>query len=106
MLEEILGRPATVSMTVVQAREYSRRWLHPSLVRRLIRKLLASQYIYPIDENAINNYASRAVFSNQKAREVLCFKRAHSLVNVVATLKSRQSGLAAVEAEPIEASRT
>jgi nucleoside-diphosphate-sugar epimerase len=78
-LEAILGRTATESMDVAEAREYGRKWLRPSIVGRLSRKLKGTRFVHPLDENAINGFASRAVYSNQKAVTVLGFKPRYCL---------------------------
>ena len=69
-LEDILGRRATVSMSEAEARRYSQVWLQPSLVRRAVRRLRGRRFIYPLDGRAIANYASSAIFSNEKARTI------------------------------------
>ncbi len=78
-LEKILGRKATVPMSARAAQEFSRKWLRPSLARRVIRKISGTPVIYPMDERGIQNFASRAVYSNQKACTVLHFVPEHTL---------------------------
>jgi len=85
-LEGILGRPATVSMTVEEALEHGRKWLRPSLPRRAIRKLLRAQWIHPLEAGAIQGFASRAIYSNQKASSVLGFKPMYDLKSGMETV--------------------
>jgi len=73
-LEKIFGQRATLSMTAVQAREHGRKWLQPSLGRRLVRKVTGTSGILPLDDRAIDGYASQAVYSNAKASSVLGFR--------------------------------
>jgi nucleoside-diphosphate-sugar epimerase len=91
-LETILGRPATVSMTAAEAREYSKKWLQPSLLHRLNRKLMGSRHIHPLDDRGISAFASRAVYSNQKAVSALAFRPDYSLETGVQTVRPRARG--------------
>jgi nucleoside-diphosphate-sugar epimerase len=86
-LEKIVGRKATASMTEMQAREYGRKWLHPSMPRRLIRKISDAEITYPLDDHGIETYASLAVYSNEKARTTLGFKPAYDLESGIETLR-------------------
>jgi nucleoside-diphosphate-sugar epimerase len=78
-LEKILGRSATISMTVAEAQQYGKHWLRPSLMRRAIRKLMGGRRIHPLDNRGIEGFASRAVFSNQKASTKLAFTPTYDL---------------------------
>lgn len=91
-LEGILGRTATVSMTVEEARRYGGKWLRPSLPRRAIRKLMRGEVIYPLDDGAIQGYASRAIYSNKKASTVLGFRPMYDLKSGMESVRlDRQS---------------
>jgi nucleoside-diphosphate-sugar epimerase len=87
-LEKILGRSATVSMDALSAKEYGRKWLQPSLARRVLRKLSGTPLIYPLDDHGIATFASRAVYSNHKAASTLGFKPAYDLETGMQTLVS------------------
>lgn len=91
-LETILGRPATVSMSAAEARAYSKKWLQPSLLRRLNRKLMGSRYIHPLDDRGISGFASRAVYSNQKAVNVLAFRPVFNLETGLQTVRPTAGG--------------
>jgi nucleoside-diphosphate-sugar epimerase len=78
-LEEMLGRTATVSMSAAEAREHARKWLRPSLARRVIRKISGAPIIYPLDERGVDNLASQAVYCNKKATAVLDFAPEYDL---------------------------
>jgi nucleoside-diphosphate-sugar epimerase len=87
-LEKILGRGATVSMNAVSAKEYGRKWLRPSLARRVFRKLSGAQLVYPLDDHGIAGFASRAVYSNHKAVSMLGFNPIYDLETGMQTLVS------------------
>jgi nucleoside-diphosphate-sugar epimerase len=74
-LEQILGHRATVSMSADEARRYSRRVLKASIaervVRRLVRTLTRRTPIFPLSDDAVDRYASRAVFVIDRARREL-----------------------------------
>jgi len=89
-LEAVLGRTATISMNVAEARDYARKWLRPSLPRRVIRKVLGRRYVHPLEEPGIESYASRAVFSNAKAVSALGFKPCFDLDSGIRTITRRQ----------------
>jgi nucleoside-diphosphate-sugar epimerase len=78
-LEGILERTATVSMSAEEARQYGRKWLNPSLLRRVIRKMQGSAHIHALDDRAIDFFASTAVYSNSKAIESLGFRPKYDL---------------------------
>lgn len=78
-LERILGHPATVSMSAAKARQHGKRWVQPSLPRRVLRKLLGTRFVHPLDEVGIEGFASHAVFSNEKAATLLGFKPVYDL---------------------------
>jgi nucleoside-diphosphate-sugar epimerase len=78
-LERILERTATVSMSAEQARQYGRKWLNPSLLRRVIRKMQGSARIHPLDDRAIDFFASTAVYSNSHAIAALGFRPQYDL---------------------------
>ena len=86
-LESILGRTATVSMTATEALEYGKKWLRPSLPRRAFRKLLGSERIYPLDARAIQSFASRAIYCNDKVCTVLGFKPMYDLQRGMETVR-------------------
>jgi nucleoside-diphosphate-sugar epimerase len=88
-LEKISGQPATVSMSVAEAREHGRKWIRPSLPRRAIRKITGAPNIFALDDRAIDAYASRAVYSNEKASRLLGFRPAYNF----------ESGIQSVQAE-------
>ncbi len=87
-LEGILGKTATVSMSFDEALEYGRKWLRPSLPRRALRKLLSPERIHPLDDSAIQGFASRAIYSNEKASAVLGFKPVYDLKSGMETVRS------------------
>jgi 2-alkyl-3-oxoalkanoate reductase len=72
-LEEILGRSATVSMTASEARLYGRKWAHPSLAQRTMHKLRGRNFVLPLDDSGIASFASRAVYSIERAVTQLGF---------------------------------
>jgi nucleoside-diphosphate-sugar epimerase len=78
-LEKILGRSATISMTVSEAQQYGKKWLRPNVMRRAIRKLVGGALVHPIDDRGIEGYASRAVYSNEKAAKTLAFRPNYDL---------------------------
>jgi nucleoside-diphosphate-sugar epimerase len=88
-IEQISGQAATVSMSVAEAREHARKWLRPSLPRRVFRKLAGAPLIFPLDDRAIDGFASRAVYSSNKASRVLGFRPAYDF----------ESGIESVRAE-------
>jgi UDP-glucose 4-epimerase len=85
-LENRLGRKATVPMTADRARDYGRKWLQPSVARRVLRKITGAPVIFPLDDRAIENYASRAVYSNAKAVALLHFSPQHDFESGMRTL--------------------
>jgi nucleoside-diphosphate-sugar epimerase len=87
-LEKLAGRTATVSMSVAEAREHGRKWLRPSLVRRVARKISGAPLIYPLDDRGIENFTSRAVYSNQKMATVLNFTPEYNLESGMRTMHS------------------
>ena len=91
-LETILGRPATVSMSAAEARAYSKKWLPPSLLRRLTRKLMGSRHIHPLDDRGISSFASRAIYSNKKAVNVLAFRPNFNLETGLQTVRPTPRG--------------
>jgi nucleoside-diphosphate-sugar epimerase len=78
-LEAMLGRKATVSMSAAEARKHSRKWLRPSLVRRVVRKITRAPIVYPLDDRGIENFASRAVYKSEKAAALLHFTPQYEL---------------------------
>ncbi len=86
-IEKLFGSSATVSMTAAQAREYGKKWLHPSLVRRLMRKAAIAPSIHPLDDKAIDGFASVAAFSNEKARMLLGFEPAYNFERGIESLR-------------------
>jgi nucleoside-diphosphate-sugar epimerase len=97
-LEKIFRHSATVSMSAAEARAYGKKWLRPSLLRRVIRKVAGSAITHPLDDRAIDGFASRAVYSNEKALRTLGFRPAHDfdsgIRSVRAELDSRANQLA------------
>lgn len=87
-LESLAGSNATVSMGADEARQHGRKWLRPSLVRRVLRKLTRASLVYPLDERGIENFASRAVYSNHKASTVLGFAPEYDLESGIETVRS------------------
>jgi len=86
-LEGILGKRATISMTVEEARAYGRKWLRPALPRRAFRKLLGRERIHPLDDSAIQGFASRAIYSNRKASTLLGFRPQYDLKSGMETVR-------------------
>jgi nucleoside-diphosphate-sugar epimerase len=78
-LETIVGRKATASMSVEQAREYGRKFLHPSVPRRFWNKLIGHRRIHPLSDGGIDFHASSAIYSNQKAVSTLDFHPEYDL---------------------------
>jgi nucleoside-diphosphate-sugar epimerase len=78
-LEKLLGRSATVSMSEAEARAYGKKWLQPSLPRRVLRRLQGRNFIHPLDDRGIAGFVSRAVYSNEKAVRSLGFRPAFDL---------------------------
>jgi nucleoside-diphosphate-sugar epimerase len=87
-LEKIAGRNATIAMSVAEAREHARKWLHPSFTRRVIRKISGAPVIYPLDDRGIENFASCAIYSSQKATRVLDFQPEYDLESGMRTVQS------------------
>ncbi|HUI80060.1 MAG TPA: NAD(P)-dependent oxidoreductase [Bryobacteraceae bacterium] len=85
-LERLLGRSATVSMSEAEARAYGKNWLHPSLPRRVIRKLQGARFIHPLDDRGIAGFVSRAGYSNQKACQLLGFRPVYTLESGMRTI--------------------
>jgi nucleoside-diphosphate-sugar epimerase len=88
-IEKIHGSTACISMSVAEAREHGRKWLRPSLLRRVTRKLSGTPLCYPLDDRAIDGFASQAVYCNEKACRVLGFRPAYDF----------ESGMRSVRAE-------
>lgn len=78
-IEKIFGQTATIAMSAAEAKEYGRKWLHPSLPRRVTRKLGLTPAIHPLVGVAIDRFASHAVYSNEKASRVLGFRAKYDL---------------------------
>jgi nucleoside-diphosphate-sugar epimerase len=89
-LEKLLGRTATVRMNMQEARDHGRKWLRPSLLRRVLRKASGARPIYPLDDRAIETFASQAVYSNEKAATMLTFRPTHDLESL-RTIRSTTS---------------
>jgi nucleoside-diphosphate-sugar epimerase len=77
-LEQLLGRKATVRMNMLEARDHARKWLRPSLLRRVLRRAAGARPIHPLDDRAIETFASQAVYSNEKAATMLTFRPTHA----------------------------
>lgn len=76
-LERLVGHPATVAMSAPQAMRTSRRLRTASLAaraaRRLARAVTGRPPLFPLDDDAVERYASRAVFAVDRARQELGF---------------------------------
>jgi len=86
-LEKLLGRSATVSMDAADALAYGKKWLQPSLPRRVLRKRQGAKFVHPLDERGIAGFVSQAVYSNRKAAELLAFHPTHTLESGMQTVK-------------------
>ncbi len=93
-LESRLGRKATVGMSAEKALDFGRKWLRPSLARRILRKATGAPVIFPLDERAIENYASRAVYSNAKAIRMMQFNPKYDFESGMRTLDGAPSEVA------------
>jgi UDP-glucose 4-epimerase len=89
-IEKIFGQTGTVSMSAAEAREHGRKWLRPPLTRRVIRKLAGGPVIHPLEDAAIEGFASRAVYSNEKASRVLGFRPVHDLASGIETVRAER----------------
>lgn len=78
-LEALAGVKATVVMSASEAQKHGRKWLHPSLLRRVFRKLSNAPIIYPLGPQDILNLASRAIYSNKKIADTLHFTPEYDL---------------------------
>ena len=90
-LESLLGRTATVRMNMQEARKHSRKWLRPSLVRRVLRRASGARPIHPLDDRAIETFGSQAVYSNEKAATMLTFRPTHDLESGIRAIRSTTS---------------
>lgn len=74
-LERIVGHPATVSMSVDEAKRYSRKIREMSLAGRvvnaMVRAVSRQSPIFPTDDDAIDRFASEAVCVIDRARREL-----------------------------------
>lgn len=86
-IEKIFGQTATVAMGAAEAKEYGRKWLYPSLARRVMRKLKLIPAIHPLDDGAIDRFASHAVYSNEKAARVLGFHPEYDLARGIQSVQ-------------------
>jgi nucleoside-diphosphate-sugar epimerase len=86
-LEGILGHRATVSMRAADARIFGRKWLHPSLMRRIAHKLLQGPVIHPLDDAGIDGFLSRAIYSSEKAVSELGFRPRYDLKSGIETMR-------------------
>lgn len=89
-LENIFGQAATIPMSVAEARDYGRKWLRPSFARRVARKLGLSGSIHPLDDRAIDGYASRAVYSNERASRELGFVPKYDFSNGIQSVRAER----------------
>jgi nucleoside-diphosphate-sugar epimerase len=87
-LEKMVGRKATLAMSAEQARRYGRKWLRPSILRRAIRNLSGDRIIYPLDDQAIESFASRAVYSSERLSTTLSFQASYDLQAGLATIRA------------------
>jgi nucleoside-diphosphate-sugar epimerase len=90
-LERLLGRTAIVRMNMQVARDHARKWLRPSLLRRVLRRVAGARPIHPLDDRAIETFASQAVYSNEKAATMLTFRPTHDLESGMRTIRSAAS---------------
>ncbi len=90
-IEKILGKSATVSMTAEEAKEHGRKWLRPSLARRVVRKVAGRPMVLPLDDRAIDGFKSRAVYSNEKASMTLGFCPAYDFERGIESLRHDSS---------------
>jgi nucleoside-diphosphate-sugar epimerase len=102
-LEKILGRSATISMSSAEAREFGRKWLRPSLPRRVLRKLTGRPNILALDDQGIDGYASHAVFSNEKAVRLLGFRAAYDFESGLRSIGTQRNSSASELANPAPA---
>lgn len=74
-LERILGHRATVSMSIDEAKTYSHRLRNASLAgraaRAVVRAVTRQSPIFPMDDDVIDRFASKAVFVIDRARHEL-----------------------------------
>lgn len=89
-IESIFGQTATIAMSAAEAKEYGRKWLHPSLARRAMRKLKLFPVTHPLDDEAIDRYASHAVYSNEKACRVLGFRPEYNLASGIQSIRAER----------------
>ena len=77
-LESIVGQPATMILSIDEAKKISHKLLDRSLLMRswrwLERNLFGQPIIYPLDNIAIDKYACRTIFSIEKAVRDLNFQ--------------------------------
>jgi nucleoside-diphosphate-sugar epimerase len=95
-LERLVGHPATRSMTASDAKRTSRRLRDASLAtraaRRLARALTGRPPLFPLDDDAVERYASRAVFVIDRARRELGFAPLVDLATGLASLAAADGG--------------
>jgi len=100
-IEKMFGQGATVSMSTAEAREHGRKWLRPSLLRRAIRKVTTGEVVYPLDDPAIDGYASHAVYSNEKASRLLGFSPAYDFERGIQSVWAERDFRAQQKAESL-----
>lgn len=88
-LEQLLGAKATVPMSAAEARAHGQKWLQPSLVRRVIRKITRAPIVYALDGHGIENFASHAVYSSQKAATILGYAPEYDLESGMRTVRAK-----------------
>lgn len=76
-LEQLAGGDALEEMTAADAKRYSHDAVNAAvparLVRRIARSITGSRPVLPMDDNAIDRFASRAVVSIERAKRELGF---------------------------------
>ena len=95
-LERLVGHSATRAMTAGEAKEASRRLRGTSLAaraaRRLARAWTGRAVLFPLDDDAVERYASRAVFVIERARRELGFAPRVDLATGLASLAAAGCG--------------
>jgi nucleoside-diphosphate-sugar epimerase len=95
-LEQIVGRKATVSLTLNEAKLLSRKLMDRTLAVRaqrwLGRKLLNKPIIFPLADDSIDKFASRTIFSIEKAAERLGYNPRYDILRGLETVKEYELG--------------
>ena len=88
VLSEVVAVEAALMLE--EARDHARTWLRPSLLRRVLRKASGTRAIHPLDDRAIETFASQAVYSPEKAATLLGFRPRCDLENGMRMYDHRQ----------------